>query len=182
MRALFDWIAQLGFLVFFAGAVQILLPDNDLRKAARLVIGLVLIVAVIEPAVAWLDGAAFLDDSAAASAGWLSSGEAHIRRGQELAEEAMALAQAEWLARAERELAALAALVPGVEEAEVSLWMGDGGVEAVDVRLRPAEGSGDPGAQRVAEERVRRLVEAFWPSVDWGRVSVVWPGESTEGR
>ena len=65
MSTLVAWIQQLGFLVFFAGLAQILLPDNDLRKVARLVIGLVLILAVIEPVVGWLNGA---DSSASSTA------------------------------------------------------------------------------------------------------------------
>lgn len=182
MRALFDWIGQLGFLIFFAGAVQILLPDNDLRKAVRLVVGLVLIVAVVEPAVAWLDGASFLEDPAWAGAVRLPSGEAHIRRGQELAAEALVLAQDEWRFRAERELAALAALVPGVEAAEVTVRAGEGGIEAVDLRLRAEPQVDGPGAQEDVEGRVRRIIEAFLAGADPERINVVWLAERAEGR
>lgn len=184
VRTLVDWIRQLGFLVFFAGLVQILLPDNDLRKTARLVIGLVFVLAVIEPMVAWLDGAWLLDEAVGAGAGgWFSSGESYVREGERLAADVLARAQDEWRLQAERELAALIALVPGVKEVEVTVSMGDGEVSEVGVRLIPAVGRGDETTiGHDADGQVRRLIQAFLPGVTGERIRVAWVEEGIAAR
>lgn len=175
MSALVAWIQQLGFLVFFAGLAQILLPDNDLRKVARLVIGLVLILAVIEPVVGWLNGAELLRQlDGGGAAGLLPSGEPHVRRGEELVATAVARVQGEWLAQTERELAALAGLVPGVTQADVTILLAGQGIDGVEVRLAAAGPSSDEGVDEAVEGRVRRLIEGLLPGLSGERIRIVW--------
>jgi Stage III sporulation protein AF (Spore_III_AF). len=45
------WVQDLIVVVFFASAAYLLLPENELRPYARLVMGLVVIAALLAPAV-----------------------------------------------------------------------------------------------------------------------------------
>ncbi len=174
MRALATWIGQLGFLIFFAAVVQILLPDNDVRKAARFATGLVLLFAVVEPVVGWLDGArglAWLERSVE-SASVIPSAEPYVRRGEALTAAAWSKVEQQWRFEAERELAALLHLVPGVKEAQVELTAGPDGVREVEVRLKAP----DAGPEELAliEDQVRKLVGGLALGGLEEPVTIVW--------
>ena len=49
VQPVWRWMEQLAFLVLFAGLVEIALPSGDVRKAVRLLAGLVVMLAVVEP-------------------------------------------------------------------------------------------------------------------------------------
>lgn len=176
MRTLAAWIGQLGFLVFFAGLVQILLPDNDLRKVARLSIGLVLILAVVEPVVGWLDGSGGMAwiERAVGSIGTAPSGEPYVRRGQELAATAWSRVQEDWRIQAERELATFVSLVPGVKDARVTIVAGEDRIKEVEVRLAPASSDADLEELAAVEGHVRRLVGGLLLGDSASQTRIVW--------
>lgn len=180
MPSLVGWIQQLGFLVVVAALTQILLPASEIRKTARLVIGLVIILALVEPAVEWLAGGAASwqwDERSGAAASL--AGARYIEEGQRLREASLSGVEAAWRDQAERELAAFLSLVPGVDGAGVELEMGDGRVRRVAVRLVAGELDGGEAGRRAAEERVRRLAGAMLAGAGQAEVEIVWDVRAT---
>lgn len=49
MSGLIDWVRGILSLLFFVTLVQLILPDDNLRKYVRLVTGLVLLAALVQP-------------------------------------------------------------------------------------------------------------------------------------
>jgi len=180
VRSLVGWIQQLGFLVFFAALTQILLPSGELRKTVRLVVGLVIILAVIEPAVDWIaGGTGSLDWESVTRPAAPVSGGRYVEEGERLAGEAMAGVETAWRAQAERELAAFLNLIPEVQQASVELFLGQGRVQRVRLRLALDVPDGEEAARTGVEERARRLVEGLLPEVNAERVEIVWESAST---
>lgn len=170
MEALRTWARQLVILAVFAGLVEIALPRSSLRQPARLVLGLVLLLAVAAPAldllhapVRWeaaLDAAAFahLADYQG-SAERLSKATGDLTRQElqhrlELAAE-VAARQVPGVAgaRARVELAeAAAGAAPAVRRVE--LWLRPAGVSrvapVVPVGAPAPPGTVDPAAAGLA--------------------------------
>ena len=184
MWSLAAWIQHLGFLVMFAALSQILLPRGELRNAVRLVVGLVLIVAVVEPAAGWIARGDLPWGGNGWSWGVAVPGSDPAQRGSEVAAAALAEVEAAWRRQSERELAALFALIPGVEDAEVALFVEAGRVSGVAVTLVPEPGEDSAEGRRGAEERARRLAAGLLPGVPPGAVAIAWSaapaGESGE--
>src|SRR5690606_12852599 len=110
----------------FAALSQILLPRGELRNAVRLVVGLVLIVAVVEPAAGWIARGDLPWGGNGWSWGVAVPGGAPAHRGSALAATALAEVEAAWRRQSERELAALLALIPGVARAGLRLAVNGG--------------------------------------------------------
>lgn len=158
LGAIADWIVQIGCLVLIAGLVELLLPNNSVRGAVRLVTGLVVILAVVEPVVRWAGDPGAIDrlyQSVMAE-----DGRHYVEAGVRLTEESALAASAAWTRDLERQLAAVAALVAGVREVDVIVQTGAGGVSEVRVSL-----AADPGAWESSSAAVRNLIEGLLPGV-----------------
>ena len=172
MQQVWRWMEQLAFLALFAGLVEIALPSGDVRKAVRLLAGLVVMLAVVEPFSGWvadpLGGLAPAGPARpAADAG------AYIKAGEELAEAGAARALALWKSQAERELGAMLGLVEGVRWADASVHLDEGsGAHKVSVRLRlEPEFEGEAGEER-AVSRVKGFVARLFPYLEAEAVDV----------
>ena len=55
IEALKAWIVNITIAVFFTTAVEMILPDNNMRKYAKFVLGLLLIVVIITPLIKVFD-------------------------------------------------------------------------------------------------------------------------------
>lgn len=55
IEGLKDWIVNITIAVFFTTAVEMILPDNNMKKYAKFVLGLLLIVVIITPLIKVLD-------------------------------------------------------------------------------------------------------------------------------
>lgn len=172
MEALSRWMQQLAFLVLFAGFVEIALPSGEVRKAVRLVAGLVVMLAVVEPLAGWVTGPA---------AGWLDAfamrtaidGAAYIEAGEALARESAGQARELWKSQAERELGAMLGLVEGVRRAEVAIDLDERlGARGVSVRVWAEPGpSAGAGAERVIS-RVKGFLAQLFPQLGTEAVDV----------
>lgn len=55
LKALKDWIVNISTVVLFITAVEMLLPNNNLKKYAKFVMGLILMVTLINPLIKLID-------------------------------------------------------------------------------------------------------------------------------
>lgn len=166
MSALGNWIVQIGYLVLVAGLVEFLLPNNSARGAVRLVVGLVVILAIVEPVVRWVGDPAIFDRMTQSILA--DDGARYIEAGVTLSERSARDAAAAWEARLERQLEAMAALVDGVREVSVDVRTGGGGaVTGVEVAIRTEAEDRAAGAAGV-----RRIIEGFIPGIDPGAIVI----------
>lgn len=157
MQSVTAWVQQIAFLVLFAGLVEIVLPSGEVRKAVRLVVGLVVMLAVVEPFTGWVaDPDGGLVEAVAERL--VDDATPFINAGTELAEGGFEQARTLWKSQAERELGALLGLVDGVQQARVAVSQGDRfGAGRLLVLL-----SIEPGVTGEAErERVISRVKSF---------------------
>lgn len=181
MRSLSAWIQQLGFLVFLAGLAEILLPAGDVRKTARLVVGLVVILAVIEPAIGWiLDGAGAPAWRGSPDLSPLLAGREYAEEGARIAGAALAGVEEAWRVQAQRELAAFLGLIPGVSRAGVELLLDEGRILWVQARLAPEAGESGTASRDTIEDRARRLIQGILPGVPLAGIEIVWDEAAAE--
>lgn len=55
IEALKIWVTNIAVAIFFITAVEMILPDNDMKKYAKFVLGLMLIVVIINPIIKIFD-------------------------------------------------------------------------------------------------------------------------------
>ena len=158
MGAIAEWIVQVGCLALIAGLVELLLPSSSVRGAVRLVAGLVVILAVVDPVVRWLGDPSAIERLAGSLLA--DDGRRYVEAGVRLAEEEARSASRAWAESLERQLEAMAALVAGGRDVEAEVRTDAGAVSGVRVGLKA-----DPGAWEESAARVRRLVESFFPGV-----------------
>lgn len=178
VQPVWRWMEQLAFLVLFAGLVEIALPSGDVRKAVRLLAGLVVMLAVVEPFTGWVTDPA----GGLMPAGPLRPGAdagAYIKAGEELAEAGAARALALWKNQVERELGAMLGLVEGVRRADASVHFDERlGAQKVSIRLGlEPDLEGESGKERVVS-RVKGFVAQLFPYLNAEAVDV-WIGDET---
>lgn len=143
MDALIDWIRGFLYLLFLATLVQVILPDNGIRRYTRLVVGLVMLAALLQPLADLTKHSAWIGETLASmfvpfgSVGtadtWIAEGERLRERGQDIAIRHMAH-------RLSDQLEGMLQLVPGVTRVEViDLELSEQGVRRVSLRLVGAE-------------------------------------------
>lgn len=161
MEPLFSWVKQVGTLLVLVGALQFLLPNSGERQAARLAIGLVIVLALLEPLGGWIAGAGN-------AARWqletyFPSGEEYIKAGAAVADRSRARAEQMERERSQGQLAALLTLIDGVRDAQVHI----GGASSDRVRIIitgvESESVAASGESRTesTKERIEAEVRAF---------------------
>lgn len=195
MRALSSWMQQLGFLVLFAGLVELALPDSDVRKVVRLLVGLVIILAVVEPIAVFVEDGDWLERVTLQAL--IDDGREHLQAGEELARSFQEQAKEVWQRGAEHEIATMILLIDGIEDAEVRVYgKSPGEIDTVDVWVstRSLSGNHQFGASAGeaisvsgggdhyfssddfwshTQEHVHRLVMRLVPTVDPRAVRVI---------
>lgn len=64
MQQLKDWVINICIVVFFVTAVEMILPDNKIKKYAKLILGLIIITVLIKPIIKVFDKNYNIDDYA----------------------------------------------------------------------------------------------------------------------
>lgn len=131
MRWLADWVHDLIVVVFFVSVAYMLLPENELRPYARLVLGLVVIAALLGPTFELLRWEPQLLVPPVDQGGDAAD---VVAQGRLLAQEAQRRLMEEGRARAFAHVASVAELALGDEPAGVDVvWADDGGLERVRI-------------------------------------------------
>lgn len=155
MPWLTTWVRELVVIVFFVTVAYMLLPDNSLRRYARLVIGLVVIVALLAPMMDVIE----LDPAAigAYSPGGPVSTEQIIADGQQLAAEAHRRLTGDGRGRGEAHVASVAELALGAVPEHVDVhWLPDGSIARIVVTAQ------DDGDRWADPERAARLLAGYF--------------------
>lgn len=174
MQAISSWVQQLGFLILFAGLIEVLLPNTSVRKVARLVIGLAIILAIIDPLVSLVANPGWIDSLFADA--FFVDGEPYVRAGAEIAQSAQHRAESVWVMSMGKEVAVVLTLIEGIHDAAVAI---DGGEEPqrwrVDVTLWGSETLHlDPHWRQQREIEVDRLVRKLMDPLSVDDVRVSW--------
>lgn len=74
MQQLKDWVINICIVVFFVTAVEMILPDNKMKKYAKLVLGLIIITVLMKPIIKIFDKNYDIDAYASKAAETLSKG------------------------------------------------------------------------------------------------------------
>ncbi|MDF2884814.1 MAG: stage sporulation protein [Clostridiaceae bacterium] len=74
MQQLKDWVINICIVVFFVTAVEMILPDNKMKKYAKLILGLIIITVLIKPIIKVFDKNYDIDAYATKAAETLSKG------------------------------------------------------------------------------------------------------------
>ena len=74
MQQLKDWVINICIVVFFVTAVEMILPDNKMKKYAKLVLGLIIISVLMKPIIKIFDKNYNIDAYASGAAETLSKG------------------------------------------------------------------------------------------------------------
>ncbi len=175
MEALISWIRGFLYLLFFATLVQVILPDNGIRRYTRLVVGLVMLAALLQPIADLTKNPGVIGEAFAGMFGqaggagteadpWIAEGERLRTHGQDIAIRHMA-------DQLRNQLEGMLLLVPGVADAEVvDLELSDQGVQRVSVRL--------VGAEHVASAEVNAVLNKFF-GIPANAVTLFW--DNVEG-
>lgn len=135
MSWLTAWVRELVIIVFFVTVAYMLLPENSLRRYARLVIGLVVIVALLAPMMDVMQ----LDPSTlgAFAPGGTAAADQIITRGQQIAAEAHLRLTGDGRTRGAAHVASVAELALGAipERTDVE-WLPDGSIGLITVVAR----------------------------------------------
>jgi len=152
---LVDVAKGLIIVVFFVQVAQLLLPETGLRGYARLVMGLLVVVALLNPILTLLEG-----DLPVEPARWgLQSGnaETYLAAGQRLAAAAQERITGGARHRFTQQVASVTALAAGAEPDRVEVEWGPEGAPAV---IRAVFGAG--GRPVSDADRVRWVVAQFF--------------------
>ncbi len=157
MEQLWVWLKGITALVIILGFLETILPESPgIRGTAKLVFGLVLMAAILQPILSLvnIDWAASLSLENAASS--FSRGTSIQGDWEAVAARLQAKGAAPVLRAvdesAARQLEALLLTIQGVEQVEISLSTDQGAVEAVDVRVR---------GQNITGDRIQRIVSQY---------------------
>lgn len=155
MPWLTTWVRELVVIVFFVTVAYMLLPDNSLRRYARLVIGLVVIVALLAPMMDVID----FDPSTigAYSSGGPAATEQLIADGQQAAAAAHRRITGDGRSRGEAHVASVAELALGAVPEHVDVhWLPDGSIAYIIITAR------DDGDRWADPERIARLLAGYF--------------------
>lgn len=178
------WVRNLAFLVIFVTIAEMLLPAGEMRKFVRFVLGLVLILAIVNPladlvtqgrwSLSLMPSLLALRPEEPAT-DWEEEAAAVNARGREAA-------IARYQAGLSAQMRGFLSLLPDVEPVAVEARSGaDGRVDRIRVQMsdkteQPDKRASASGERRTANtERVRRLLTELY-GLDPAAVEVIWVG------
>ncbi len=186
MQSLRQWVAQLAAIGLVLAFSEAILPRGDLRRFARVVVGLVVVAVVLG---SFVDLSRLSDALAVPSLavgappghdGWPAS---YVEMGKGVLEAGMGVAAGELGERVARQVESLARLSSGVDDARARVALGPSGrVERIDVVIRPASTQDQYRGLRDSEE-ARASAEAHQAlaaRVEWAIRDYCGLGPDTE--
>lgn len=156
------WAREIIVVLTLAGALEMILPDTDVKRYARVALGFFVVLAVGRPILGLFGGGLLFDQNLSGLASWglglapaagpAASGDP-LAKGEALRRASQERALAAYRAALETQFAALAARDPDVADAEAEVALiddasspGYGNLLAVRLRVWMAPGAGDkPG-------------------------------------
>ncbi len=151
------------------------MPNTSIRKVARLVIGLMIILAIVEPLVGVIANPGWIDSIFADVLAVNSESFLHV--GDEMAKSAEAQAQVVWARGMENDIALVLTLIEGIDDAAVAL-VNRGPPEdewRVEVTLWRRHGVSEAPEWRAQKEgEVGRLVRRLLHPLSVDAVEVTW--------
>ncbi|HHT27367.1 MAG TPA: stage III sporulation protein AF [Firmicutes bacterium] len=146
--AIVAWATRLTFLILFATLMEMLLPTGELRRYVKLLLGLVVLVAILHPVMAFFRGETYIDVLLRTefSAPWPDTS---VEQGAALGEAALNTVADALTREVARTLELELQGLPDIETAQVSIVHQRA---AVHVRGQPTAGLTD---------QVRRTVAAY---------------------
>lgn len=184
-----QWVAELAVIALVFGFAEMILPRNDLRRLARVVIGLVVVALILS---SLLDVSRVEETLAVTSlnaaeraSGMDSPG--YAAQGRKIAEAGMEVASADVKERVSRQIESLARLCSGAETASAEVIVGPSGtleeVNVVIAGVAPGASGQDPSpsgardgdapvvATALVEKRVERVIRDFYGLGDDTRIT-----------
>lgn len=137
LDALKEMVRNIAVIVVLGSVLEFILPEGKMNRYTRLVTGLFLLMAILNPILSLLNRETFvplLRNDQPALAGAQGSGvEAILARGEKLRQEAVENARSEWEKGVKKQVTSLVELQQGVK------------VTGVEVELAPAPATEAPG-------------------------------------
>ena len=125
MQILIQMVRQIAMLTLFAVFVEMLLPKGDMQKFARMVMGLLLLVVVLNPLLAVLETS--MPQVGSRSKAYDAETTAVLQQGAAVAAAATKQEAQTWQEEMATQITATVVLLPGVEKAAIRLQLtGDG--------------------------------------------------------
>ncbi len=140
-------VRNLVFLVLLAGFLEMLLPLRETRKFLQVILGLFVLVAVLNPVVAFFRQAPILNFgiSEHLEAGTMQL-DSILKQGKALQQTNLEEARAAYVKRLEEQVAVVARLVPGVQAAKARVTLADaplqqaeGTIDKIFVTIQPGK-------------------------------------------
>ncbi len=161
------WVREIILILFLAGALEMLLPETDTKRFARVAVGFFVVLAVGRPLLSVMGGGFIFDSNLAGLGSWElglapaglvepagSPGSTAVERGTEMWQASRDRALAAARAALESQIAGLAEREPEVREASAAVDLESdpssasyGAMEALTLRVWLAAGTGEEGAQ-----------------------------------
>lgn len=178
MEVFSNWIRNVAIMVIILSFLELLLPQNQMERFVRAVIGLVIIAFILRPLVGLVGGGTTWELQGLGSRGWpmdSSYGAAstqYIAAGERLVDVAYEDVRDRALKRLSRQVEAVASMASGHSDLEAEVKL-DARGEVQEILIRCPEGP--------LPEGVASSVARFY-GLPESRVRVVGPGEWGEFR
>ncbi len=161
MDTISEIVRTVIIIVLLASFIEMLLPGREMGGYVRLVMGLFIIIAILNPLVSWWKGErinweieawSFVPDR--------SETEAAIAQGMELERQNRELALAEYRKRLEKQVESMAKLLPEVESAnaDIVLERGEqqwGVLKSIELRIKASTENDGDGTKESTKPLVR---------------------------
>lgn len=159
MEMLHSWITTLVAAVLITNFLEMLLPDNDLKKFVRVVLGIFIIVTILHPLLGLLHQNINFEHIMLKASGQGGDGvEDVLAKGRQFKQVTGGMAQEQYTKGLARQVRSLALLVDGVADAKAAVQLekkAEGKIEIIKIGLKtkgifPAE----PGMVKPVEVQV----------------------------
>lgn len=161
MTAITEWVRNIIMVVLFASFLELLLPSSNMQRFIRVILGLTIMLAILDPALELIHGKLGPQAAAVMSQKTGGGGEAAIDGAQALAKERDRLTVELYKKDLARQVQAVVVAVDGVAEARVTVRLapgdagGRGAIGTVTVYVRPG--------MRAAEQKVPKVAIGSGP-------------------
>ena len=157
MDNLTGWLRQLITIIIVAGFIEMLAPENSLKKTVKLVIGLMVMVVLLQPLTRFYkiplnpDAIAYLSQSAAKSAS-----QQVLERGLEMRNRWQKGFNSQQLDLVKEKIASVIGLIDDIELREVRFADSISGPSGVSVRVAP---TGELGFSKSSKDKLTEKIQ-----------------------
>lgn len=155
-----DLVRNIAIIILFAIFIEMLLPNNDMSRYLQLVMGLFILIAILTPVVSFLDKDDLLETSLWKFTGGKEEVQSILAQGEEIGEINKQQALEEYCSRIQKQIEALARLVPGVEDVQSIVTLRDndilqfGSISEVRIWVSPRKDSDSKEEMSNVEARI----------------------------